>query len=134
LYECLSPAIDLSLLPIAIAYQVAHFYTFLLTQGQYLVLTLADQFGLGWTLPGLGGYEPTSLLFLSVQFVWQSQVAVIVLGHIVAVWVAHHIALEIYDDRRRSIRSQVPMMLLMVGYTMLSLWILTRPVLNEVFP
>lgn len=125
----------LSLLPIAIAYQVAHFYTFLLIQGQFLVLSLMDPFGLGWTLPGLGGLEPTSELpFLSIQFVWQSQVALILLGHVVAVWVAHHIALDVYPDRWQAIKSQIPMMVLMVGYTMLSLWILTRPVLDPVLP
>ncbi len=125
----------LSLLPIAIAYQVSHFYTFVLTQGQHLVLAIVDPFGLGWTVPGLAGYEPTTELpFLSVQFVWQSQVALIVLGHVVAVWVAHHIALEIYPDRWRAIKSQLPMIGLMVVYTMLSLWILSRPVLEPVVP
>lgn len=121
----------LSLLPIAIVYQVAHFYTFLLIQGQFLVLALADPFGLGWNLLGVGGFEPSSQVpFLSVQFVWQSQVLLILLGHVVAVWVAHHIALEVFEDRRRTIRSQLPMMGLMILYTMLSLWILTRPVVE----
>lgn len=125
----------LSLLPIAIAYQIAHFYTFLLTQGQFLVLALFDPFGRGWTVPGLVEYEPTTELpLLSLEMVWQSQVAIIIIGHIVAVWVAHHIALEVYPERRRAIKSQAPMMVLMVGYTMLSLWILTRPVLDPVFP
>lgn len=125
----------LSLLPIAVGYQVAHFYTFLLTQGQYLALALTDPLGLGWTLPGLAGYEPSAELpFLSNEFVWQSQVALILAGHIVAVWVAHHIALDVYPERRKAIRSQVPMMMLMVGYTILSLWILTRPVIEPVLP
>lgn len=121
----------LSLLPIAIVYQVAHFYTFLLVQGQFLVLALADPFGLGWNLLGIGGFAPSSQVpFLSVQFVWQSQVLLIVLGHVVAVWVAHHVALDVFEDRRRAIKSQVPMMVLMILYTMLSLWILTRPVVE----
>lgn len=125
----------LSLLPIAIVYQVSHFYTFLLIQGQYLVLSLVDPLGLGWTLPGLAGHEPSSQLpFVSVSFVWQSQVVLIVLGHIVAVWVAHQIALDVYPDRWRAIKSQIPMMGLMVVYTMLSLCILTRPVLDPTLP
>lgn len=125
----------LSLLPIAIVYQVSHFYTFLLIQGQYLVLALTDPFGLGWAIPGLSGFEPTSQLpFLTVSFVWQSQVALIVLGHIVAVWVAHEIALDVFTDRRQAIKSQIPMMALMVIYTMLSLWILTRPTVVQPLP
>jgi hypothetical protein len=125
----------LSLLPIAIVYQVAHFYTFLLLQGQFLVLALIDPFGLGWTLPGLAGFEPTTQLpFLTVSAVWQSQVLLIVLGHVVAVWVAHEIALDAFADRWQAVRSQLPMMGLMVGYTMLSLWILTRPTVAPSLP
>lgn len=125
----------LSLLPIAIAYQVAHFWTFLATQGQYLVLAFFDPVGLGWKPPGLGGYEPTAEIpFVSLEFVWQSQVLVILLGHIVAVWVAHHIALDRYPDRIRAVQSQIPVMLFMVGYTLLSLWMLSRPVIPPVLP
>lgn len=125
----------LSLLPIAIAYQVSHFYTFLLIQGQFLVLALVDPFGLGWTIPGLAGFTPTTQLpLLTVSFVWQSQVVLIVLGHIVAVWVAHEIALDVFTDRRQAIKSQLPMMGLMVLYTMLSLWMLTRPSVTPPLP
>lgn len=120
----------LSLLPIAIVYQVSHFYTFLLVQGQYLVLALADPFGLGWTLPGLAFEPSTTVPFLSVQFVWLSQVLLILVGHVVAVWVAHRIAMEVFADRRQAVVSQLPMMALMVLYTTLSLWILTRPVVE----
>lgn len=125
----------LSLLPIAIVYQVAHFYPFLLIQGQFLLLAIVDPFGLGWTVPGLGAVTPTQTLpFLTVSFVWQSQVVLIVAGHIVAVWVAHQIALDVFSDRWRATKSQIPMMGLMVLYTMVSLWILTRPVVPPTIP
>lgn len=125
----------LSLLPIAIAYQVSHFYTFLLIQGQFLVLALIDPFGMGWSLPGLAGFEPTTELpFLSVSFVWNSQVLLIILGHIIAVWVAHQIALDVFPDRWQAVKSQIPMMGLMVIYTMVSLWILTRPTIPPFLP
>lgn len=125
----------LSLLPIAIAYQVSHYYIYLLLQGQLLVLALADPFGVGWNLLGGSGFEPSAQLpFLSVQFVWQSQIVFIVFGHVVAVWVAHHIALEMFGNRRQAIKSQLPMMGFMVAYTMLSLWILTLPVIEPSLP
>lgn len=125
----------LSLLPIAIVYQVAHFYPFLLTQGQFLVLAMMDPFGQGWTVLGLAGFEPTTELpLLSVRLVWRSQVALIIIGHIVAVWVAHQIALDAFTDRWRATKSQLPMMGLMVIYTMVSLWMLTRPVIEPPLP
>lgn len=131
----LSRRFALSLLPIAIVYQVSHFYTFLLIQGQFLVLALSDPFGQGWDLLGVAGYDPVAQVpFVSVQFVWQSQVALIVIGHVVAAWVAHHIALDLFESRELAVRSQIPMIALMVLYTLLSLWILTRPVVEPPLP
>lgn len=125
----------LSLLPIAIVYQVSHYYTFLLLQSQFFVLALADPFGFGWNLLSLDHFEPaTSIPFLSIQVVWQSQVALIVLGHIVSVWIAHHIALDVFSDRRQAVKSQLPMLGLMIAYTMLSFWILTLPVVDPPLP
>lgn len=125
----------LSLLPIAIAYQISHYYVLLLQQGQLLVPALADPFGLGWNLLGLGAFEPSKQLpFLSVELLWQSQVVLVVVGHVVAVWVAHHIALDVFADRQQAVKSQLPMMGLMIVYTMLSLWILTLPVIEPPLP
>ncbi len=125
----------LSLLPIAIAYQFSHFFTYLLLQGQYLVQALVDPFGLGWNPVGLGAFEPsTTVPFLSVQLVWQIQVGLIVLGHIIAIWVAHHIALLVYEQRKQAVKSQVPMMSIMVLYTVFGLLILTRTVVEPPLP
>ena len=54
----------------------------------------------------------------------------IVLGHVIAVYVAHAIALGRYPDRRAAIRSQVPLLILMVGYTMAGLWIIAQPIVE----
>ena len=54
----------------------------------------------------------------------------IVLGHIIAVWLSHVMALRTLGDTRAASRSQIPMLLLMVAYTMLSLWILAQPVVE----
>jgi Cupredoxin-like domain len=47
-----------SLVPIAVAYQVAHYYTLLLVQGQAFVARLSDPFGWGWNLFGTVGFQP----------------------------------------------------------------------------
>lgn len=117
----------LSLLPIAIAYHLAHYYTYLIANGQFLLAELLELGGIQFSPVGI-----TKLL--PVNLVWQSQVTLIILGHILGVWVAHHIALEVFGDRREAIMSQLPMLVLMVLYTMLSLWILTRPVMPTILP
>jgi len=52
----------------------------------------------------------------------------IVVGHIIAVYVAHRIAFREIPDRKKALASQVPMLVLMIAYTMISLWIIAQPV------
>ena len=55
---------------------------------------------------------------------------VIVLCHILAVYVAHVMALRLYGTSGAALWSQVPMVVLTVGYTVTSLWILSQPVVS----
>jgi hypothetical protein len=116
-----------SLVPIAIAYQAAHYYTYLPSQGQAIVALVSDPLGRGWNLFGTVGYVMHDG-FLDAAFVWYSQVVLIVAGHIVAVYLAHVVALRLYADPGRAARSQFPILVLMIFYTVFSLWILTQPV------
>lgn len=118
-----------TLIPIAIAYHLAHYLSFLLIAGQYAIPLISDPLGRGWDLFG------TKLYFLDIgivdaRFVWILSVSAIVAGHIMAVYLAHVTALRIYGDTRPALRSQIPMMVLMVGYTMVSLWILAQPIVD----
>ncbi len=67
---------------------------------------------------------------VGAKFVWITSVVAIVTGHIVAVWLAHVVALRRFRDSGAALRSQIPMLFLMVSYTMLSLWILAQPVVK----
>ena len=62
--------------------------------------------------------------------VWYIAVTTIVVGHVFAVYVAHVMAMRVFTDRGAALRSQIPMLVLMVGYTMVSLWILSQPIVN----
>ena len=59
---------------------------------------------------------------------WGSQVALIVVGHVVAVVAAHYVAVERYGSGTAAHRGHLPLVVLMVGYTVLSLWIISQPV------
>ncbi|MGH3145212.1 MAG: hypothetical protein ACRDTR_05360 [Rubrobacter sp.] len=115
-----------SLVPIAVAYQVAHYYTLLLVQGQAIYRHISDPFGWGWDLFGTSDFTINAGI-IGARFVWYSQVALIVIGHVVAVYLAHAFALRLFKDHRRAIWSQAPMLVLMVMYTVFSLWILSQP-------
>ena len=76
---------------------------------------------------GTAGYK-VDLTLVSPYVFWYGAVALIVLGHVVAVVLAHAAALRLFPGR--AVSSQGPMMALMVGYTILSLWILAQPVVG----
>ena len=118
-----------SLVPIALAYNIAHFLSLLLINGQLIVPLASDPFGVGWNVFGTAAYEPNTAI-VGAKFVWFLSVAVIVAGHIASVYAAHVIALRRLGDRHAALRSQYPMLALMVGYTAISLWILAQPIVE----
>jgi hypothetical protein len=119
----------LSLIPIAIAYHLAHYLSFLLIAGQLVIPLASDPFGFGWDLFGTINYR-FRIDVVNARFVWFTAVCAIVVGHIVAVVLSHVMALRVYQDHRAALRSQYPMLLLMIVYTLLSLWILAQPVIK----
>ncbi|MDE2860125.1 MAG: hypothetical protein OYI31_00690 [Chloroflexota bacterium] len=120
-----------SLVPIALAYNIAHFFTLLVINGQLIIPLASDPFGYGWDLLGTAGYVINPGV-VTARATWLLSVGVIVAGHIIAVYVAHMIAIGTMKNRRSALRSQYPMMGLMVVYTMASLWIIAQPIVEEV--
>jgi hypothetical protein len=112
-----------------VAYHLAHYFSLLLTAGQFVIPLASDPFGFGWNLFGTAGYK-VDLGILSPYVFWYSAVALIVAGHAVAVFVAHLEAWRLFGNRRAALASQVPLLVLMVAYTMLSLWILAQPIVG----
>ncbi|HXC76741.1 MAG TPA: hypothetical protein VNU19_06800 [Candidatus Acidoferrum sp.] len=117
----------LTLVPIALAYDLAHNYTYLVIEGQAFIPTLADPFAKGWSLLPVQNYQP-NLALAGPETVWLLQVILIVLGHVVAVYLAHFRASQWFRTSYRVLMSQYPMLVLMVLYTMTSLWILAQPI------
>ena len=112
-----------SIVPIAIVYQIAHYALYFVVNGQLMFRLISDPFGLQWDLFGTRqmtmsyGYDPV--------LAWNFQVGVIVLGHVIGVWSAHVIALRTFGNAAVAVRSQLPMLVLMVIYTMAGLWLLS---------
>jgi hypothetical protein len=120
----------LTLVPIAIAYQVAHYLSYLVTASQYMISIASDPLGRGWNLFG----TVTHLVrpnIIDARLVWITSVAAIVTGHIAALWLGHLLAVREFASVRAAARSQWPMLALMVGYTMLSLWIIAQPIVSS---
>lgn len=115
----------LTLVPIAVAYHLSHYSSLLVTAGQFVIPLASDPFGWGWNLFGTAAYK-VNLAIVSPYVFWYGSVAIIVLGHVIAVYLAHIAALRLFG--RHALVGEVPMLLLMVAYTTLSLWILAQPI------
>ena len=128
-FGSLASAFVFSLVPIALAYNIAHFVTLLLIQGQLIIPLASDPFGFGWDIFGSADYN-VNLNIISAKAVWFISLAAIVLGHVVSVYLAHVTSLRLSDRAPNALRGQVPMLALMALYTVSSLWIIGQPIVN----
>lgn len=123
----------LSLVPIAIGLHLAHFLGALLVEGQYALKIASDPFGRGSDWFGTAGlHVTTSFLttYSGAAWIWNVQTAAVVLGHVLAVIVAHAVALRETGDPLRARLFEVSLAVLMIGYTVLGLWLLSTPVVG----
>jgi hypothetical protein len=112
-----------SLVPIALVYVAAHYLTFLVFEGQGIAYLASDPLGEGWNLFGTAG-ATIDYGALSQNQAWYLQVGFVVVGHVAALTLAHDRALALYPDAKLAVRSQYWMLAVMVGFTMLALWLL----------
>jgi hypothetical protein len=114
-----------SLIPIALAYVVAHYLTYLLVQGQLLIPLASDPFGYGWDLLGTIDYR-VDVQPLSADAVWYAQTGALIVGHVLGLVIAHDKALALFGSTKVALRTQYAMLGLMVLYTVGGLWLLSR--------
>ncbi len=113
----------LTILPISLAYHASHYLTVLLVNGQYLRGAVQEMAGLEKT------EVTTSFLntLHDVERIWQVQSGSIVLGHVLAVLLAHASVLAIISPNREAAIRGAPLALLMIAYTAFGLWLLAAP-------
>jgi len=105
-----------ALVPIAAGYHVAHFLGYFLTLAPALAAVAAAPFA-----------PPNTVVLVLPDWFGSVKLACVLLGHVLAVWVAHSLAFELLPGVLAPIRSQVPSVVVMVFYTMVSLWVITQP-------
>jgi hypothetical protein len=114
-----------SLVPIAFAYVMAHYFTFLIFQGQAMGFLASDPLGHGSDLFGTAK-QTIDYGVIGSNATWYWQVAFVVAGHVAGLTLAHDRALALYDDQKLAVRSQYWMLAVMVCFTSLALWLLSQ--------
>ena len=112
------------LVPIALAYTVAHYASLLIYQGQALGYLVSDPAGVGSNWFGTTAWS-IDYGVIGPNGIWWIQVVALVLGHVAALVLAHDRALELAPEPGLATRSQVPMLVATVAFTSIGLWLLS---------
>ena len=119
-----------SILPIALGYHIAHYVPSFLVDGQYALAAINDPLARGDSLLGFETFYVTTGFFNvpdSVRAIWLTQAGAVVIGHVLAVLLAHAFAFRRVGDTRTAVLSQAPLAVFMVLYTLFGLWLLASP-------
>ena len=118
-----------ALVPIAVAYAVAHNFSALVIQGQNLIPLLSDPLGAGWDILGTADHRINGTL-IQPGTTWTVALCAIITGHLMSVWLAHRASLNLCHDTRTAILACMPLTALMMAYTAISLQIIAEPMVR----
>ncbi|WEL21325.1 hypothetical protein [Halorhabdus sp. BNX81] len=111
------------LIAIAAGYHLAHYLGYFLSLAPVLATVLTSPLSPPAVVP----------VFSLPGWFGAISVASVLAGHLLAIWIAHAAAFDLFPGRLQAIRSQYPFTLVMVAYTMTSLWIVTQPTIQPPF-
>ncbi len=123
-FPALSRGFVHSLVPIALAYVIAHYFSLLAYQGQATAYLASDPLGRGWDVFGTAT-SAIDYTVVSANAIWYVQVGSLVIGHVAGLLLAHDRALTLFKDAREATRSQYWMLAVMIAFTSLGLWLLS---------
>ena len=113
-----------SLVPIGLAYVVAHYFSLLAYEGQRAAYLVSDPLGSGANVFGTST-ATVDYTWIGANAIWYVQVAALVIGHVAGLVLAHDRALASFGDGRVATRSQYWMLAVMIAFTSLGLWLLS---------
>jgi hypothetical protein len=111
-----------TIVPIVAGYFIAHYWSLLVIVGQQAVVQLSDPLGTGANWLGTGG-RAASMALAGATTTAVIQVSAVVVGHVVGVVLAHDRAVALLP-RRHAVIGQIPLLVLMVAYTVTGLVLL----------
>jgi hypothetical protein len=125
-------ALVLTLVPIALAYHLAHNFSSLVLQGPTVLQLMSDPFGRQWDLFGSARWHPDLGSVVDAKLTWLVAVTAIVVGHALSIWWSHRVVLAAGVAPRRAAHGMLPLTLLMLAYTAVSLTLIAAPMVVSV--
>ena len=113
-----------SMVPLVVGYAIGHYFSLLIIEGQRTAITWSDPLGKGWNVFGTAELGINTWLFQQPVFTAMVQLVAIVAGHLCGVFLAHDLAIRAPGVR---VVRQIPLLAIMVGYTIGGLVLLFRP-------
>ncbi|NNF65742.1 MAG: hypothetical protein HKN07_15970 [Acidimicrobiia bacterium] len=110
------------LVPVGLAYAVTHYFTVIAFEGQMLISIVSDPLGLGDDYFGTALREVE--LWIGAIGVWYIQLGIIIVGHVAAAVLVHDRALAVFP-KEHAVRSQYPMLVLIVALSSVGLFLLS---------
>ena len=105
-----------SVIPIAVGYAVAHYFSYFLLEGQQAWILASDPFGRGHDWFGTADWT-IDYTRLSSRVIAVTQISAVVVGHVLGVVAAHDRAIALFKGRA-AVRGQYPLLAVMVAYTL----------------
>jgi hypothetical protein len=112
-----------ALLAIAAGYHLAHYLAFFVSLSPSLLAVLASPLSV----------PPNPLVLTLPAWVGALNIAFVLGGHLLAIWVAHSTAYRLFPSRLQAIESQYPFVFVMMAYTAISLWLISLPTASPPF-
>ena len=112
-----------SVVPIIVGYMIAHYLTLLVEYGQQTLILLSDPMGTGANLLGTGHWQVNYVLSTQPTTLAVIKVLAVLTGHVLGVIAAHDRAITLLPARHQ-ITGQLPLLFVMVGYTVGGLYLL----------
>lgn len=105
-----------SVVPIALGYVIAHYLTLLILEGQRTLIYLSDPLSNGANVFGTGLLAVNTGITNHSTAISVIQVLAVVGGHLLGVISAHDRAVALFP-RHKALAGQLPLLIVMVGYT-----------------
>lgn len=113
------------LLPVALAYHLAHNALHFFYEGSKLLRLISDPFGWGWDLFGTAK-SPLSMV-VPLEWLWGAQLTLVLLGNLATLWLVNRATHRMFGNRRQAIKALIPVAIFALLLSVAALWLLSQP-------